>query len=165
MNAKDDWSCAASPLQGSLHPTLGCFPTTAGDAQFCLLCYQPEPIPESLPARPPFLTRGCPCSPPVWFGQPSTRLAGRTTLHLTPSVTTPLATQRGVDLHRYTWKSKLFRWCVFKCVGTMLSRHPSDAATAHRFRPHVQNAPASRKRLRASRNCRLASWNASFQRL
>ena len=96
---------------------------------------------------------------------PSTWLAGRTTLHDTPSVTIPLGTQRGVDLPRYTWKSKLFRWCVFKCVGTMLSRQPSDAATAHRFRPHVQDAPESRKRWRASRNCKLASWNARYQRL
>lgn len=62
-------SCAAYPLQGSLYSTLDCFPTTAGSAQFCLLCCQPEPVPESLPARPPSLTRGCPCSLPVWSGQ------------------------------------------------------------------------------------------------
>ena len=64
------WSCAACPLQRSLYSTLGCFPTTAGSAQFCLLCCQPEPVPESLPARPPSLTRRCPCSLPVWLGQP-----------------------------------------------------------------------------------------------
>ena len=63
--------CAVSLLQRPLHPTLGCFfPTTAGSAQFCLLCCQPEPVPESLPARPPSLTRRCPCSLPVWSGQP-----------------------------------------------------------------------------------------------
>ena len=67
---KKSWSCAACPLQRSLHSTLGCFPTTAGSAQFCLLCCQPEPFPESLPARPPSLTRRCPCSLPVWSGQP-----------------------------------------------------------------------------------------------
>ena len=38
----------------------------AGSAQFCLLCCQPEPVPESLPARPPPLTQGCPCRLPVW---------------------------------------------------------------------------------------------------
>ena len=59
-----------SPLQRFLCSTLGCFPTTAGSAQFCLLCCQPEPVPESLPARPPSLSRRCPCSLPVWSGQP-----------------------------------------------------------------------------------------------
>ena len=63
------WSCAAYLLQRFLHSTLDCFPTTAGSAQFCLLCCQPEPVPESLPARPPSLTRRCPCSLPVWSGQ------------------------------------------------------------------------------------------------
>ena len=38
----------------------------AGSAQFCLLCCQPEPVPESLPARPPPLTQGRPCRLPVW---------------------------------------------------------------------------------------------------
>ena len=68
-DTSENWSCAVSPLQRSLHSTLGCFPTTAGSAQFCLLCCQPEPVPESLPARPPPLTRGCPCRLPVWSGQ------------------------------------------------------------------------------------------------
>ena len=66
---KKGWSCAAYLLQRFLHSTLDCFPTTAGSAQFCLLCCQPEPVPESLPARPPPLTRGCPCRLPVWSGQ------------------------------------------------------------------------------------------------
>ena len=68
--AKKGCSCAAYPLQRFLFSTLGCVPTTAGSAQFCLLCCQPEPVPESLPARPPSLTRRCPCSLPVWLGQP-----------------------------------------------------------------------------------------------
>ena len=51
-------SHAVSPLQGSLQSTLGCSPTTAGSAQFCLFCCQPEPMPESLPARAPSLSRG-----------------------------------------------------------------------------------------------------------
>ena len=63
-------SCVVSLLQRLLPPTQGCFPATAGSAQFCLLCCQPEPVPESLPARPPSLTRRCPCSLPVWLGQP-----------------------------------------------------------------------------------------------
>ena len=48
--------CIVSLLQGSLHSALNCFPTTAGSAQFCLLCCQPELVPESLPARPPSLS-------------------------------------------------------------------------------------------------------------
>ena len=67
--SKNSWSCAAYLLQRCLHSTLDCVPTTAGSAQFCLLCCQPEPFPESLPARPPSLTRRCPCSLPVWLGQ------------------------------------------------------------------------------------------------
>ncbi len=62
----ESWSRAVSTLQRSLHSTLGCVPTTADGAQFCLLCCQPEPVPESSPARQPSLTRGCPCRPPVW---------------------------------------------------------------------------------------------------
>ena len=49
--------------------SLGYVPTTAGSPQFCFLCCQPEPFPESLPARPSSLTRRCPCSLPVWSGQ------------------------------------------------------------------------------------------------
>ena len=69
-NAKKDWSRAAYPPQRSLRAALGCYPTTAGGAQFCLLCCQPGPVPESLPARPPPLTKGRPCRPPVWLGHP-----------------------------------------------------------------------------------------------
>ena len=65
-----DWSRAAYPPQRSLRAALGCCPTTAGGAQFCLLCCQPGPVPESLPARPPPLTQGRPCRPPVWLGHP-----------------------------------------------------------------------------------------------
>ena len=70
QNTKEDWSCAAYPPQRSLRAALGCCPTTAGGAQFCLLCCQPGPVPESLPARPPTLTQGRPCRPPVWLGHP-----------------------------------------------------------------------------------------------
>ena len=70
QNTKEDWSCAAYPPQRSLRAALGCSPTTAGGAQFCLLCCQPGPVPESLPARPPTLTQGRPCRPPVWLGHP-----------------------------------------------------------------------------------------------
>jgi hypothetical protein len=66
LKIAQNWSRAVSARQRSLHSTLGCVPTTAGSAQFCLLCCQPEPVPESLPARPPPLTRGCPCRLPVW---------------------------------------------------------------------------------------------------
>lgn len=67
---KKDRSRAAYPPQRSLRAALGCYPTTAGGAQFCLLCCQPGPVPESLPARPPSLTQGRPCRPPVWSGHP-----------------------------------------------------------------------------------------------
>ena len=56
--------------QRSLFTALGCHPTTAGGAHFCLLCCQPGPVHESLPARPPRLTPRRPCSPPVWLGHP-----------------------------------------------------------------------------------------------
>ena len=69
-NKQKDWSRAAYPPQRSLRAALGCYPTTAGGAQFCLLCCQPGPVPESLPARPPTLTHGRPCRPPVWLGHP-----------------------------------------------------------------------------------------------
>ena len=36
------------PSRGHCLSTQTCFPTTAASAQFCLLCCQPEPIPESL---------------------------------------------------------------------------------------------------------------------
>ena len=77
QKTKKDWSCAAYPPQRSLRAALGCRPTTAGGAQFCLLCCQPGPVPESLPARPPVLTPRRPCRPPVWLGHPI-HTAGRT---------------------------------------------------------------------------------------
>lgn len=70
VKTQKDWSRAAYPPQRSLRAALGCCPTTAGGAQFCLLCCQPGPVPESLPARPPSLTQGRPCRPPVWLGHP-----------------------------------------------------------------------------------------------
>ena len=52
--------------QRSLHFILIHFPTTAGSAQFCLLCCQPEPIPGTLAARKHLLTQRVPCRLPVW---------------------------------------------------------------------------------------------------
>ena len=49
-----------------MHLILIHFPTTAGSAQFCLLCCQPEPIPGTLAARRPLLTPRVPCRLPVW---------------------------------------------------------------------------------------------------
>ena len=49
-----------------MHLILIHFPTTAGSAQFCLLCCQPEPIPGTLAARKPLLTPRVPCRLPVW---------------------------------------------------------------------------------------------------
>ena len=59
-------SCADYLHQRSVHLILIHFPTTAGSAQFCLLCCQPEPIPGTLAARKPLLTPRVPCRLPVW---------------------------------------------------------------------------------------------------
>ena len=87
---KKGWSCVAYLLQRFLHSTLVCFPTTAGSAQFCLLCCQPKPVPESLPARPPPLTRDALADYLFGKGNPSTWRAGRTPPHDTPSVKPPI---------------------------------------------------------------------------
>ena len=62
------WSCASSPQQRSLHAILIHYPTTAGSVQFCLLCCQPEPMPESLTARMSRFTPWDPCRLPAWLG-------------------------------------------------------------------------------------------------
>ena len=66
---KQKWkkrSCADYAHQKSLQFILIHFPTTAGRAQFCLLCYQPEPIPGTLAARRPLFTQRVPCRLPLW---------------------------------------------------------------------------------------------------
>ena len=60
------WSGAPCTQQRSLLLILAQCPTTAGSAQFCLLCCQPEPIPGTLAARKPLLTPRVPCRLPVW---------------------------------------------------------------------------------------------------
>ena len=52
--------------QRSLHSIQAHFPTTASSAQFCLLCYQPEPVPRSLAARLSQLTSRDPCRLQAW---------------------------------------------------------------------------------------------------
>ena len=54
--------------QGSLHCILAQYPTTAGSAQFCLLCCQPEPVPGLLAVRMSQLTQRDPCRLPAWLG-------------------------------------------------------------------------------------------------
>lgn len=63
-----EWSGAPSAWQRSLHCILAQCPTTAGSAQFCLLCCQPEPVPRSLAARLPQFTLRDPCRLPAWLG-------------------------------------------------------------------------------------------------
>ena len=58
-------SCACYPRQRLLQVILAYFPTTAGSAQFCLLCCQPEPVPGTLAARMSQLTSWDPCRLPV----------------------------------------------------------------------------------------------------
>ena len=61
--------CASSATQRQLHSVQPHCPTTAGSAQFCLLCCQPEPIPGSLAARMFLLTLRDPCRLPAWLGR------------------------------------------------------------------------------------------------
>ena len=58
-------SRACYPHQRLLQIILAYCPTTAGSAQFCLLCCQPEPIPGTLAARMSQLTSWDPCRLPV----------------------------------------------------------------------------------------------------
>ena len=60
---------AASAKQRSLPAILVHGPTTARRAQFGLLCFQPEPVPESLTARMSTLTCQDPCRLRAWLGQ------------------------------------------------------------------------------------------------
>jgi hypothetical protein len=55
------WSCATSTLQRYLHYILAQYPVTACRVEFCLLCCQPGPMSQSLPARTPQFTLQCPC--------------------------------------------------------------------------------------------------------
>ena len=59
------WSCAGHALQRSLLTILAHGPITASSAQFCLLCCQPEPLPESLTARMSQPTSRDPCRLPA----------------------------------------------------------------------------------------------------
>ena len=62
---KDRWSCAGHAQQRSLLTILAHGPITASSAQFCLLCCQPEPLPESLTARMSQPTSRDPCRLPA----------------------------------------------------------------------------------------------------
>ena len=57
---------AAYATQGSLCAIQAYCPTTASSTQFCLLCFQPEPIPGFLTARLLTLTRQEPCRLLAW---------------------------------------------------------------------------------------------------
>merc|ERR1712035_232377 len=59
-------SSTSSDLQGCLLSVLAHCPTTADSAQFCLLCYQPEPIPRTLAARMLQFTLEHPCRLSAW---------------------------------------------------------------------------------------------------
>ena len=67
--AKKGGSCTPYTHQGSLQCILAQYPTTAGSAQFCLLCCQPEPIPGPSTARRSQLTPCAPCRLPAWLGR------------------------------------------------------------------------------------------------
>ena len=66
---KKERSCAPCTQQGSLHCILVQCPTTAGSAQFCLLCCQPEPVPGSLAVRMSLLSQRDPYRLPAWLGR------------------------------------------------------------------------------------------------
>ena len=66
--AQKEGSCSASVQQRPLFCILVQCPTTAGSAQFCLLCCQPGPVPGSSSARRPQITLWAPCRLPAWLG-------------------------------------------------------------------------------------------------
>ena len=63
--------------QRSLPTTQAHCPTTEDTAGFCLLCCQPEPVPQSLSTRTSQLTLRCPCGVPTWSGR-AINVASRT---------------------------------------------------------------------------------------
>jgi hypothetical protein len=63
------WSCATSTLQRFLHYILAQYPVTACRVEFCLLCCQPGPMSQSLPARTPQFTLQWPCRLHAWPGR------------------------------------------------------------------------------------------------
>ena len=95
------WSRTVSPLQGSLHATLGCFPdhwqvVLSFACSVASLSLSPS---RYLPGRPR-LRRGVLADYLFGKGSPSTWCAGRTTVHGAPSATLPFGAQRGITLSR-----------------------------------------------------------------
>ena len=95
------WSRAVSPLQRSLHATLGCFPdhwqvVLSFACSVASLSLSPS---HYLPGRPR-LRRGVLADYLFGKGSPSTWCAGRTTVHGAPSATPPFGAQRGITLPR-----------------------------------------------------------------
>ena len=68
-STENGWCGAPCAQQRSLHCILIQDPTTAGSAQFYLLCCQPESMPRSLTARMSQLTPWDPCRLPAWSGR------------------------------------------------------------------------------------------------
>ena len=97
----NECSGTSSMLQGSLLITqIGC-PTTADSAQFDLLCFQPEPFPETLVARAAQSSLGSPCKLSAWCG-PIIYMGSR--MYNTPwhSITQTHMGQKGVSLSSIT---------------------------------------------------------------
>ena len=63
---KKGWSSGTSTLQRFLHYILAHCLVTASRVEFCLLCCQPEPVPQSLPARTSQFTLKHPCRLLAW---------------------------------------------------------------------------------------------------
>ena len=142
-------------LQRSLHSTLGCFPTTAGSVQFCLLCCQPEPVPESLPARPHSLTRTCPCRLPVWLGQPI-HMACRTcsTPQCSVSYTPIWGTERNDSLQTKVCRKNPQRCCCHELAehSTHSTEVPgSDPGTAAAARATTKQGKPTGRQCRAQK--------------
>ena len=62
-------SCTPCTQQRSLHGIQLHCPTTASSTEFCLLCCQPEPMPQFLTARMAQFTPWHPCRLLAWLGQ------------------------------------------------------------------------------------------------
>jgi len=98
--AKKTWSRAARAVSRCAVELGLLVSSLHGGVWFCLLCFQPEPVPRSLPARSPQPPPKWPCNPPVWLRgahhtrhTPSTDAPHFTTIALRHRRNLPLAEQ------------------------------------------------------------------------
>ena len=115
------WSRAVSPLQGSLHATLGCCPdhwqvVLSFACSLASLSLSPS---HYLPGHPR-LRRGVLADYLFGKGSPSTWCTGRTTVHGAPSATPPFGAQRGITLPRcLCWRPTLDQDCSIRVLPVL----------------------------------------------